>query len=164
VAPFFRRLGADPAVQLVELDRLGRRGELIELEPMEVLGPTAARLEDAVDGAGVDVADVSSSLDRAAVGEALDDADDCRLGKLGVPEKGALPLGEAAFAGRAVQAADILVLAGPFDDREVGGVEAVEVRAFGVGAGEGGQRSDRLVVVSWGSRELKSHGQSPIPE
>src|SRR5262249_41986668 len=68
--PLLRRLGADPAVQLVELDRLGRGRELVQLEAVEVLGAAAGPLEDAVDGAGVDVADVGGRLDRAAVPQA----------------------------------------------------------------------------------------------
>lgn len=155
-------------MQFVELDRLGRRGELLELEPMEVFGPTAALLEDAVDGPGVDVADVGGGLDGTAVGKALDDADNGRLGEFGVPQEGALAFGEPAFAGRAVQAADVFGLTGPLDNREVGGVEAIEVGAFGVGAGEAVQRSGRLVVLGWvglgwESRGLESYGQSPIP-
>jgi hypothetical protein len=43
------------------------------------------------------------------------------------------------LARRAVQPADLLVLAGPLDDREVAGVEVVKLGAFRVGAGEGSQ-------------------------
>ncbi len=81
-------------MQFVELDRLGRLVELVELESMEVFGATAGLLEDAVDGAGIDVADVGGGLDRATMPEALDDPHDGRLGELGVSKEGALSLGE----------------------------------------------------------------------
>jgi len=58
-------------MQLVELHRLGRRGEPLESQSMEVLGPAAGPFEDAVDGAWIDVADVGGRLDGAAVCEAL---------------------------------------------------------------------------------------------
>jgi len=126
-------------VRLVEPDRLGRGREPIELQAAEALGPAAGSFEEAVDGARVDVADVGRRRDRAAVPRALDDPDDRLLGELGVPQERPPPLGEAALARRAVQAADALALAGPLDDREVAGAEPVEVGAAGVGAGEAGE-------------------------
>jgi hypothetical protein len=103
--------------------------------------------ERAAEGAGIDVAGVGGGLDRAAVPQALDDEDDGRLGELGGSQEGALPLGEATLAGRAIRPADLLVLAGPLADREVGGVGAVEVGAVGVGAGEAGEWTGRLDIA-----------------
>src|SRR4051812_20549214 len=84
-------------MQLVELGRLGRLIELIELEAVEVLGAAAGLFEHALDGARANVADAGRGLDRAAVPEALDDADDRLLGRPGIPQGRALQFGQPAW-------------------------------------------------------------------
>src|SRR5262249_13568398 len=96
---------------------------------MEVFGATAGLFEDAVDRSRVDAADIRRGLDRAAVSEALDDADDRLFWELGVPQERPLSLSEPMLARLAVQSADLLVLAGPLDDRKVAGVELVKIGA-----------------------------------
>jgi hypothetical protein len=58
------RVNPDPAVQLIELDHLGRLVELVDLERVEVLDATAGLFEDAIHGAWVDVADLGGGLSR----------------------------------------------------------------------------------------------------
>jgi hypothetical protein len=123
-------------MQFVELDSLGSSGELLELQSVEVFGTAARLLQQPIDGARVHVADIGRGLDRTAVAQTLDDPHDGRFGELGVPQECSLPLGEPEFAHRAVQAADVLVLASPLDDGKVTGVEAVETGAVGVRASE----------------------------
>src|SRR5437868_4135576 len=93
--PFWGRSGADSAVQFIELDGLRRRGESLPLQLVEVIGAAAGSLQEPRDGAGVHVADVRRSRDRAPVPEALDDTDDGLLGDLGVPQEGPLAFAEA---------------------------------------------------------------------
>jgi hypothetical protein len=71
--------------------------------------------------------------------ETFDDADDRLLRELGIPQECPLSFGKPVLARRTVQPADLLVLAGPFDEAEVAGIEAVEVRALGIRAGESRQ-------------------------
>ena len=96
-SPFFRRRGADATVQFVELDRFGSSSKPVQLEPVEVLGATAGLFEDAAHRAGVDIADVRCGLNRAAMSETLDDADDGLLGELGIPQQCPLPFGEPVW-------------------------------------------------------------------
>jgi hypothetical protein len=126
-------------MHLVEWDGRRGHGDPLPLPLVEVGGPAAGPLQQPRHGAGVDVADVGRGRDRAPMPQALDDADDGRFGELGGPQEGPLALAEARAAGGAVQAADVLGLADPFDHAEVAGAEAVEVAAVGVGAGQAGQ-------------------------
>src|SRR5438093_1197901 len=97
-APFFRRRGGDPSVQLVQLDRFRRLHEAVELQTMEILCPPAGCLQETLDGAWIDVTDVGRGLDGTAVRQALDEAHHGGLRKLGVLQEGALVLAETLSA------------------------------------------------------------------
>ena len=64
--PFFAGSGLTRPCSSSSWTASGGAASLLQLEPVEVLGAAAGLLEDAVDGAGVDVADVGGRLDRAA--------------------------------------------------------------------------------------------------
>jgi len=108
---------------------------------MEVLGPPARGPQEALDGAGVHLADIGRGLEGTAVAQALDDPHHGGQGELGVLQEGALVLAEALPAVGAVQPADVAVLADRLGHREVAGGEAIEGGAIGVGTGEPSQRS-----------------------
>ena len=123
-------------MQFVELDDFRGHGESLPLQFVEVGGAATGLLQEPRDGAGVHVADVGRGRDRATMPEALDDADDGLFGDLGVLQEGPLTFAEAMAAGGAVQAPDVLVLAGPLDHAEIAGAEAVAVATVGVGTGQ----------------------------
>src|SRR5687768_95089 len=103
---------------------------------MEVLRSRTGFVEQQFHRAGVDLADIGSRSDRAAVSQALDDPHHRGFGKLAVLHQRSVPLAETTTATAAVQAADVLPPAHQFADTEISGPEDVEVGAILVGTGQ----------------------------
>ena len=88
------------------------------------------------DGIAVDLDQASGLPDAAALGEVLEHGAGLRLGEMGVEQRRALALGEAVFAGLAIEQADVVVLAVAAADGEVCGVALAEEAAIGILAAE----------------------------
>ena len=92
----------------------------------------------------MDVDQASGLPDAAAFGEVLEDGASLLLGEVGVEQGRTLALGEAVFAGLAVEQSDVMVLAVAAADGEVCGVASAEGGAMGILAAEA-----REVVHGW---------------
>ena len=103
---------------------------------MSVAGMLAGQSRQADDRIGVDVDQASGLPDATALGEVLEDGAGFLLGKVGVKQGRALALGEAVFAGVAVEQPDVVVLAVAGADREISGVASAEEGAIGILAAE----------------------------
>jgi hypothetical protein len=67
-------------MQLVQFDELQRLPQLLQLQPMEILGPTTRFRQQDLHGAWSDLADVRCCLDRTTMHQALDDPNHRLLG------------------------------------------------------------------------------------
>ena len=103
---------------------------------MSVAGMLSGQFRQADDRIGVDVDQASGLANAAALAEVLEHGAGLLLGQVGVEEGRALALGEAVFAGLAVEQADVVVLAVAGADREVSGVASAEEGAIGFLAAE----------------------------
>lgn len=103
---------------------------------MSVAGVLAGHLRQAGDGVAVDVDQAPGLSDAAALGEVLEDGAGLLLGQVGLEQGRALALGEAVFAGLAVEQADVVVLAVAAADGEVCGVAPAVEGAIGILATE----------------------------
>ena len=103
---------------------------------MSVAGVLSGQFRQADDRIGVDVDQASGLPDAAALGEVLEDGAGLLLGQMGVEQGRALALGEAVFAGVAVEQADGIVLTVAGADREISGVASSEEGAIGILAAE----------------------------
>jgi hypothetical protein len=93
-------------------------------------------LRQAGDGVAVDVDEASGLSDAAALGEVLEHRAGLGVGQVGMEQGRALALGEAAFAGVAVEQADVVVLAVASADGEVACVASAVEAAIGLLAAE----------------------------
>jgi hypothetical protein len=96
----------------------------------------AGHLRQADDRIGVDVDQAPGLSDAAALAEVVEDGAGLLLGQMGVEQRCALALGEAIFAGLAVEQPDVALLAVAGADREVAGVAPAEEGAIGILAAE----------------------------
>ena len=103
---------------------------------MSVVGMSAGQFRQSDDRIGVDVDQASGLSDAAALAEVLEDGAGLLLGQVGVEQGRALALGEAVFAGLAVEQADVVVLAVTGADGEVCGVASAVGGAIGILAAE----------------------------
>src|SRR5262245_47983818 len=81
----------------------------------------------------------SGGADAAALAEMLEDRDGRRFGEMAAVQGRTFPLGEAGFAGLAVELAEPLVLAVAAADREVASVAPAVERTVGILAAEAGE-------------------------
>jgi hypothetical protein len=98
------------------------------------------------DGVAVHAGEPLGLADAVALGEVPQDRQRRLGGQPGAEERGPLALGEAGLAGRAVEQADVLVLAEGAADGEVAGAAGAAELARGVLAAEA-----REVVVGHGA-------------
>jgi hypothetical protein len=103
---------------------------------MSVVGVLSGQFRQADDRIGVDVDQASGLSDAAALAEVLEDGAGLLVGEVGVEQGRALALGEAVFAGLAVEQADVVVLAVAGADGEISGVASAEEGAVGFLAAE----------------------------
>jgi hypothetical protein len=100
--------------------RGGKSHELV----VSVVGMRSDSAGQSADGVGSDTDEASGGANAAARVEVLKHGQGPRLGEMAVKEGRALALGEAVFAGLAVEQADVVLLAGAGADREIAGVAA----------------------------------------
>ena len=74
------------------------------------------------DGVGIDADQASGGADAAALVEVLEHGEGLLLGEMAVEQGRALALGEAVFAGVAVEQADVILFAVAGSDGEIAGV------------------------------------------
>lgn len=98
---------------------------------MSVVGVCTGHLRQAGDRVPVDVDQTSGLSDAAALGEVLEHGAGLLLREVGVEERRALALGEAVFAGLAVEQSDVMVLAVAGADGEVSDVALAVGGAIG---------------------------------
>jgi repressor of nif and glnA expression len=103
---------------------------------MSVAGMLSDPLGQADDRIAVDPDQAFGLSDATSLGEVLEHGAGLLLGQMGVEERRALALGEAVFAGLAVEQADVVVLAVAAADGEVCGVALAEEAAIGILAAE----------------------------
>jgi hypothetical protein len=103
---------------------------------MSVAGMLPGPLGQADDRIGVDVDQAAGLPDAAAFAEVVEDRAGLLLGEMAMEQRRALALGEAVFAGLAVEQPDVVALAVAGADREVAGVAAAEEGAIGILAAE----------------------------
>ena len=84
------------------------------------------------DGVGVDADEAPCGANAAALVEVLEDGEGLLLGEMAVEEGRALALGEAVFAGAAVEQSDVVLFAVAGADRQVAGVATGIEGAVGV--------------------------------
>src|SRR5262249_55184879 len=88
------------------------------------------------DGVGIDADQASCGPDATTLVEVLEDGEGLLLRQMAVEQGRALALGEAVFAGAAVEQADVVLFAVAGADREIAGVAAGVEGAVGVLAAE----------------------------
>lgn len=105
-----------------------------DLQPMEIIDTRPCLYEHALHRAGIDITNVRAGRDRAAVAQTFQDALQRFVGHLGVLVQRATSFTETLAAVAAIQSANVLAFANPFDDAEVAGIESVERGAIIIGA------------------------------
>jgi hypothetical protein len=106
--------------------RGGKSHELV----VSVAGVLSGQLRQADDRIGMDVDEASGLSDAATLGEVLEHGEGLRLGEMGVEQGRPLALGEAGFAGLAVEQSDVVPLAVAGADGEISRVALAEERAI----------------------------------
>jgi hypothetical protein len=103
---------------------------------MSVAGMLAGQFRQADDGIGVDVDQAAGLPDAAAFAEVVEHRAGLLLGQMAMEQGRALALGEAIFAGLAVEQSDVVALAVAGADGEVAGIAPAEEGAIGILAAE----------------------------
>jgi hypothetical protein len=103
---------------------------------MSVAGVLSGQFGQAGDGVAMDIDQASGLPDAAAFGEVVEDGTRFLVGEVGVEQRRPLALGEAVFAGLAVEQADLVVLAVAAADRKVRGVTVAGEGTIGILAAE----------------------------
>ncbi len=103
---------------------------------MIVAGMLSDPFRQADDRIAVDLDQASGLSDAAALGEVLKHGACFLFGQVGVEQRCALALGEAGFAGVAVEQPDVVLFAVAIANGEVSGIALAEQGAIGVLAAE----------------------------
>jgi hypothetical protein len=111
---------------------------------MSVAGMLSDPLGQADDRIAVDPDQAFGLSDAAALGEVLQHRAHFLSGEVGVEQGRALALGEAVFAGVAVEQADVVAFAVAVANREVSRIALAEAGAIGILAAEASE-----VVHGW---------------
>ena len=127
-------------MELVHLHRCQWQAMLLHLQAVEIIRPRPSLPQHALHRTGIDLAYVRSGRDRTAMAQTLEDALQRRIGQLRVLPQGAGAFAEALAAVRAIQSANVLGPADPFDDAEIASVDSIEGGAIFVGARQVRQR------------------------
>jgi hypothetical protein len=99
---------------------------------VSVVGVLSGDAGQSADGVGIDADETSGGTDAATLVEVLEDGEGLLLREMGVEQGRALTLGEAVFAGVAVEQSDVVLLAVAGADREIAGVAMTVEVALGV--------------------------------
>jgi len=132
--------GDSAAMQIVHLYGSQRPAMLLHLQVVEIIRPRPCLPQHALHRSGIDVANVRRSRDRAAMAQTLENTLERVVGQLRVLPQGAGAFAEAFAAVRAIQSANVLGVADPFDDAKIAGVESIEGGTIFIGARQVRQR------------------------
>jgi hypothetical protein len=103
---------------------------------MSVVGMLSDHAGQSSDGVGIDADQAPGGTNAATLVEVLKHGEGLLRGEMGVEQGRALALGEAVFAGVAVEQADVILFAVTGADREITGIAPTVAGANGVLAAE----------------------------